>query len=147
MSAEHNAAVVRRAVEAIWNRGELDVADRLFAADYANNGGVIPDLVHGPEAIKLSVALYRAAFPDLHITVDEVIADQDTVLLRWTARSTRPGEPDSSESCRTRSMLTGVTISRLAGGQVMESATHWDRTAVLARLGVRSPEEGTWSTA
>ncbi len=108
---------------------------------------MIPDLVHGPEAIKLSVALYRAAFPDLHITVDEVIADQDTVLLRWTARSTRPGEPDSSESCRTRSMLTGVTISRLAGGQVMESATHWNRTAVLARLGVLSSEEGTCSTA
>ncbi len=147
MSAEHNAAVVRRAVEAIWNRGELDVADRLFAADYANHGGVIPDLVHGPEAIKLSVALYRAAFPDLHIMVDELIAKQDTVLLRWTARSTRPGEPDRRWSSGTPNMLTGVTISRLAGGQVLESATDWNRTAVLARLGVLSPEEGTWSTA
>ncbi len=48
---------------------------------------MIPDLVHGPEAIKLSVALYRAAFPDLHITVDEVIAHEDTVLHRWTAPS------------------------------------------------------------
>jgi hypothetical protein len=77
MSAAHNVAVVRRAVEATWDRGELDVTDRLFAADYANHGGVIPHLVYGPKAIKVSVALYRAAFPDLHIMVDELIAKQD----------------------------------------------------------------------
>ena len=59
MSATQNMEVVRRAVEAIWNRGELDVADVLFASDYVNHHGLILDLVH------------RTAFPDAHITVEE----------------------------------------------------------------------------
>ena len=63
MATEHNVALVRHAVEAIWNRGELEAADAVFAPDYVNHGGLITDLVRGPEAIKVSVALYRRAFP------------------------------------------------------------------------------------
>ena len=58
---EHRGCV--SAVEAIWNRGALEAADALFAPDYVNHGGLIPDLVRGPEAIKVGVALYRTAFP------------------------------------------------------------------------------------
>ena len=72
MDAERNGAAVRRAVEAIWNRGALEAADALFAPDYVNHGGLIPDLVRGPEAIKVSAALYRAAFPGLHVAVDDL---------------------------------------------------------------------------
>jgi len=54
---EDRTDLVRQAVEAIWNRGELDAADALFAPDYVNHGGLIPDLVRGPEAVKLSAAL------------------------------------------------------------------------------------------
>lgn len=51
MSVSAHEAVVRRAIEAIWNRGDLDVADELFAADYVNHHGLISDLILGPEAI------------------------------------------------------------------------------------------------
>lgn len=64
MQSMDNEALVRRGIDAIWNRGELVVADELFGPDYVNHDGLIPDLVHGPEAIKISVALYRVAFPD-----------------------------------------------------------------------------------
>ena len=53
MEQQETGALVRRAVEAIWNRGELDQADGLVAADYINHGGLIPDVVRGPEAVKL----------------------------------------------------------------------------------------------
>lgn len=52
MAEAHNAVLVRRVVEEIWNRGKLDVADVLFASDYINHAGLIPDFVRGPEAIK-----------------------------------------------------------------------------------------------
>ena len=68
MSASANEAVMRTAIEAIWNRGDLDVADDVFAADYVNHDGLIADLVRGPEAIKISAALHRLAFPGLHVT-------------------------------------------------------------------------------
>lgn len=118
--------LVRRAVEEIWNRGELVVADELFAIDYVNHAGLIPDLVRGPEAIKISVALYRTAFPDLQITIDELSAKRNVVLLRWTAHSRTA-----------QGMLTGILISRVAGGQIAESWMQWKQAGVLAQLGCR----------
>lgn len=137
MAEEHNAALVRRVVEEIWNAGNLDLADGLFAPGYVNHAGVIPDLVSGPEAIKFSVALYRTAFPKLHITVDELVAEEDAVELRWTACNAalpersgpRTGQPES---------VTGTTLSRLADGQVMESWTSLDAAGVLRWAGSSS---------
>jgi hypothetical protein len=130
MADAHNAALVRRAVEEIWNQGELEVADLLFAADYINHAGLIPNLIHGPEAIKISVAFYRTAFPELQITIDALTAKRDAVLLRWTAR----GSPAARAPQGT---LTGIIVSRCAGGQIAESWTHWDQAGVLATFGLR----------
>jgi steroid delta-isomerase-like uncharacterized protein len=138
MVAEHNGATVRRAVEAIWNRGALDAADTLFAPDYVNHGGLIPDLVRGPEAIKVSAALYRAAFPDLQVTVDDLVADGETVVLRWTARGTSRSAPAGATAAQRRGEVTGVTRSRLIGGRIVESWTCWDRAGALARLGLEA---------
>jgi predicted SnoaL-like aldol condensation-catalyzing enzyme len=82
-SAERNAAAVLRVVEEVWNRGEIELADELFTPEYVNHNGLVPDLVSGPEAIKVSVALYRAAFPGLHVTVEGLVADGKTVAFRW----------------------------------------------------------------
>lgn len=124
MADSDTVALVRRAVEEIWNRGDLDVADTLFAADYINHAGLIPDLVRGPEAIKISVAFYRTAFPDLQITIDELTTKRDAVLLRWTARSKTA-----------QGTLTGLFISRVDCGQIAESWMQWNRAGALERLG------------
>jgi predicted ester cyclase len=134
MDEAQNAALVRRAVVEIWNGGKVDLADVLFAGDYVNHAGLIPDLVHGPEAIKISVAFYRTAFPDLQITMDELTAKRDAVLLRWTARTNAPLV--GSASSAVQGTLTGIIVSRCAGGQIMESWTHWDQAGVLKQLGM-----------
>ncbi|WP_129671819.1 ester cyclase [Candidatus Chloroploca sp. Khr17] len=128
MAEAHNAVLVRRAVEEIWNQGALAVADVLFAADYINHAGLIPDFVRGPEAIKISVAFYRTAFPNFQITIDVLTAKRDIVLLRWTAHSHTP-----------QGTLTGLLISRCAGGHIVESWIHWDRAGVLAQMGLNHP--------
>jgi hypothetical protein len=125
MAEAHNAALVRRAVEEIWNRGQLDLADVLFATDYINHAGLIPDLVRGPEAIKISVAIYRTAFPNFHITIDALTAKRDAVLLRWTAHGSAAP-----------SALSGIIVSRCAGDQIAESWAHWDQAGVRERLGL-----------
>jgi hypothetical protein len=134
MAEAQNAALVRRAVEEIWNRGKLDVADMLFAADYVNHAGLITDFVHGPEAIKISVAFYRTAFPNFYITMDELTEKRDAVLLRWTARSS--AAPAGSAASATQHSLKGIIVSRCAGGQIMESWIHWDQASVLEQLGI-----------
>ena len=142
MASEDKAAVVRRVVEAIWNRGELAVADELFAPDYVNHQGLIPDLVRGPEAIKLSVALYRAAFPTLHITIEEVTADGEMVVLHWTARRTAPAEGTRSAPGGTQGCLTGVTRSQVVGGTIRASWTDWDQGGVFHQLGLLPAARG-----
>ena len=141
MATADNVVVVRRAVEAIWNRGDLAVADELFAADYVNHDGLIPDLVRGPEAIKLSVALYRAAFPHLQITVEEVRTDGELVVLHWTAHKAPPGAAAGRAPSGPPGMMTGSTRTRLVGDQIAESWTDWDRVGVLRRLGLIPPPE------
>jgi predicted ester cyclase len=123
---------VRRAVEHIWNRGELDLADSLFAAAYVNHGGLISDLVHGPEAIKISVVLFRTAFPEVRVTIEGLTTEWDTVDLRWTAEST----PSNARPGERRGRLTGTTRSSLAHGKIVESWTVWDHASALRRLHV-----------
>jgi hypothetical protein len=136
MSASANETIVRRSIAAIWNRGDLDVADGLFAPDYVNHGGLITNFVRGPEAIKISAAWFRLAFPDLHITVDELSADNDIVVVCWTARTKSANDPVRSPFPANPRPLSGITRSRLAGGKILESWTEWDRARVLRDLGL-----------
>jgi SnoaL-like polyketide cyclase len=139
---ERNRDLVRRAVEEIWNQGDLALADVLFAPTYVNHGGLIPDLLHGPEAIKSGVALYRAAFPDFYITVEALLAEEEMVDLHWSARrgpsTARTGGAAASQG----GALRGTTRSRCAANQIAESWTTWDRAGVLRDLGLVAVEEG-----
>ncbi|HXN02476.1 MAG TPA: nuclear transport factor 2 family protein [Candidatus Dormibacteraeota bacterium] len=120
---------MQRIVDQIWNAGNLELADELFAATYVNHGGLIPDLVQGPEGIKFSVAFYRAAFPGLHLAVDHLDTDEDAITLSWTARG-------QTSADATGGTLTGVTRSLVVDGQILESWTSWDAGLALERLGV-----------
>jgi hypothetical protein len=135
MSASAHEALVCQAIEMIWNRGDLAAADELFASGYVNHYGLIPDLVLGPEAVKVSAALYRVAFPGLHVTVEEISTVEDTVVLRWTARTAAHRLGSGAVGSKPNS-LTGTTRSRIAAGKIVESWTEWDRIGVLRELGV-----------
>jgi hypothetical protein len=126
MSASANEAVVRLAIDAIWNRGDLDVADELFSPGYVNVGSQIGDLIAGPESIKLSAAFYRLAFPDLHVTVEWLATNVDTVVVHWSASRGPPG-PDGAITAQQR-LLRGTTHSRLSDGRIVETRTDWAGT-------------------
>src|ERR1700674_3161656 len=130
-------ALVQRVIDEIWNAGQNDLADDLFAVTYVNHGGLVSDLVQGPEGIKVGVALFRAAFPDLHISVDSLSAIEGIVQLHWTAMPDSRGGPADAVSAR--HSLTGETKSSVVDGRIAESWTSWDSTAALQRLGVFQP--------
>ncbi len=130
-------AVVQRVIDEIWNAGQIDLADDLFAVTYVNHGGLVSDLVQGPEGMKVGVALFRAAFPDLHISVDSLSAIEGIVQLHWTARSTIPdSRGGTADAVSAEHTLTGETKSSVVDGRIAESWTSWDSIAALQRLGV-----------
>jgi len=124
--------LVHLVIDGIWNRGELEMADALFTDGYVNHGGLIPDLIRGPEAIKLSVVLYRKAFPTFEIAVAELTTDEAAIVLRWVAHS---GPPLVDGSAPRTGCLRGITRCRLHDGKIAESWTAWDKRAALVRWG------------
>lgn len=124
-------ALVYLVIDGIWNRGNVEMADALFTDDYVNHGGLIPNMVRGPRAVKFSAILYRIAFPRLQLAIDEVTADDDAVLLRWVAHTGHP--PNDVPPARPVS-LRGTTRCRLQSGKVAETWTHWDTRADLVRV-------------
>src|SRR2546421_9723701 len=114
VSASH-AHLVQRVVDEIWNAGDLDLADELFGRTYVNHGGLVPDLVCGPESVKFSVAVYRRAFPDLRIWTDRLRASGGMVTLHWTARV---GSNNGDGARASGDALTGSTRFSVTGHQI-----------------------------
>jgi predicted SnoaL-like aldol condensation-catalyzing enzyme len=133
VTAATNARLVRQVIEEIWNGGDLELADQVFAPDYVNHGGLIPDLVRGPEAIKVSVALYRLAYPAFRVAVVDLLAQGQMVALHWAAHTTRGHDGGSGAPNRDPDTLRGMTFGRVSGGKIMESWTCWE-TAGAERL-------------
>jgi len=89
MSVEANKMIVRRMFEEIFNQGNLALVDPWVAATFVNHAA--PAHMPGPESLKEHVVLLRTAFPDLHFTVEELIADEERVAARVTFSGTHRG--------------------------------------------------------
>src|SRR5438876_12417081 len=91
MSTEENKALVRRFIEEVHNKGNVDAIDEIYAPDYVNHNPV-PPYTPDREGYKRFIAETRAAFPDYRFSIDDLIAEGDKVVNRWTSRSTHRGE-------------------------------------------------------
>ena len=120
MSAEENKALARRVIEEMFNKGNLDVADELIAQDYVDHDQAMPEDIHGPEGFKDYVSMYRSAFPDLHIQIEDQIAEGDKVVTRWTGTGTHEGELAGIAPTDNQVTLPGMEIVRISDGKLVE---------------------------
>lgn len=136
MSLETNKAITRRFFEEIFSQGKMEVADELFTSDHVNEGpGIFPGLPEGPEGIKMLVGTYRQTFPDLKFSVDEQIGEGDKVVTRWTAIGTPKDQMSDIPVPDTAKTATGVTIIRIANGQIAHSWAIFDQFGLMQQLG------------
>jgi steroid delta-isomerase-like uncharacterized protein len=135
MSAE-NKAIARRLLEEAFNSGNLDVIDELLAPEFVNYDAALPEPTTGIDAAKVNIGGYRAAFPDLRITLEQQVADGELVATRWTARGTHQGELFGIAPTGKQATVTGITIDRIVGGRIVESWTNWDTLGLMQQLGV-----------
>ena len=134
MSTEQNKAIVRRIYDEIINQGNFEVADELFASEYVYRSPGTPDL-RGPDGFKELIGGYRSAFPDLHMTVQEMIAEGDSVASRWTAEGTHQGELMGIAPTGRHASIAGLIVTRLAGGKAVEDFEIFDVMGLLQQLG------------
>jgi steroid delta-isomerase-like uncharacterized protein len=133
----------RRLLEEAFNQGNLELADQLVAPDAVNHDPAEPAHIRqlrGPEVLKRTVRMYREAFPDVRITVDDVIAADDKVVQRWHSEGTHQGQLEGLAPTGVRGSVTGISIDRWKDGKVVESWTEWDNLGLARQLGAAPPE-------
>jgi len=134
MPVEENKAIVRRCYEEL-NKKNLGIGDELFAANYVNHqpgGGE----VHGPEELKQLLTGFFTAFPDLRFTVEDLVAEGDKVVARWTSQGTHKGEFMGIAATGKQGATTGIAIFRIVGGKVVEEWAEMDMLGMMQQLGV-----------
>ncbi len=137
--SEQNKTIVRRLFEELWNKGNLSVADQLFSPNYAHHDPSTPDFGRGPESERKRATLYRTAFPDLQLTIEDIIAEGETVMARWSCRGTHKGDLSGIAPTGKQFTISGVTIARLTNGKLAEGYVNWDALGLMQQLGV-APE-------
>jgi predicted ester cyclase len=135
MSSEQNKAIVRRLLEEPW-KGDLRVIDELVDRKYVGYDPSIPEPLRGPEGFKENISTYRAAYSDARITVDDQIAEGDKVATRWTGRGKHDGDLMGVAPTGKQVKVSGLTLSRLANGKVIEEYTNWDTFGMMQQVGV-----------
>ena len=120
MSVEENEAIVRRVVEEFWNKRDMEVADELFATNYVNHDPVMGEL-EGLEGFKQWATQGLTGFPDLQITIEDMVAEGDKVAVRLTATGTHTGEFMGVPPTGVHVTNTRIHIFRFAGGKIVES--------------------------
>jgi predicted ester cyclase len=137
MSTETNKSIVRRLFKEAFEQGNLAVLDEIIAPDQVNGGpGALPGMPSGPEGSKMLISAYRNAFPDLHFTIDEQVAEGNTVVTRWTAHGTHNGEFAGISPTGKSATVVGIGVDRIENGKMIESWGLFDQFGMLQQLGV-----------
>lgn len=139
MSTEENKAVVRRFIAEVVNGNNLSAVDELFAPNYVLYMSHSPEPSRGTENVKHVAAMFRSAFPDWHNTIEDMLADGEKVVTRWTERGTHQGEFQGIAPTGKQVTLTGIDIYRISDGMIAEQWVQADMLGFMQQLGVVPP--------
>jgi len=135
MSTKENKAGQRRVAEEVFNKGNLAIIPELFAPNYVSHESG----AKGPEGFKQAVTMGRTAFPDLHMTIDDMVAEGDKVVTRYTFTATHKGEYMGIAPTGKKVTVSGIVITRWVGGKEVEAWGVMDTLAMMQQMGVVPP--------
>lgn len=130
-----NKEIIRRVVDGVWMDRNFAVVDELIAQDYIGHDPTQPEPIRGRDGFKQFVGMYQAAFHDAAVTIDDQIAEGDRVVTRWTGRGTHTGELMGIAPTGKEVTVSGITVTRLAGGKIAEEWELMDALGMLVQLG------------
>lgn len=133
--SEQNKTVVRRLFEDHWNRKNAALVREFYTPTVSLH---TPDgELTGLEGASLLLQAYSTAFPDFHLTIDDLVSEDDKVAVRWTFRGTHRGPlADVPATGKSVNVANGIAIYRLAAGKISEGHFAWDKYELLRQLGV-----------
>jgi steroid delta-isomerase-like uncharacterized protein len=130
---EQNKALAKRVFEEILSGGRFELADQLYAKDFVNHG------IHRTASLEEDQAALKGwhqAFPDITITAEKLIAEDDLVAIYWIARGTNTGTGNGLPATGKKGELAGITIWRIVNGKIREEWSAFDQLSMMQQLGL-----------
>ena len=135
MGAAENAALIQRFYDEGWNANDLGVYDELVTPDFVDHQA-LPGLEPGREGFKMLNVMFRSAFPDVWVTVDQIVADDDKVACRWTSTGTHKGDLFGIPATGNEVKITATVWYRIEDGKLAEGWINRDDVGLMRQLGV-----------
>jgi steroid delta-isomerase-like uncharacterized protein len=140
MSDAENKTIARRFNEDVWGRGDQAALEELLDPDFVDHDA-LPGQPPGREGHKQILAAFRSAFPDLNVTTEDIVAEGDKVVSRWTARGTHQGELLGIAPTGNGVTIKGIDVLRVAEGRIVERWAQFNDLEMMQQLGVVPPPE------
>jgi steroid delta-isomerase-like uncharacterized protein len=132
---ETNMAAIRLWLEEGWSKGNVDVADQMIAPGFKVHGAGGQVISSGPDGAKELVRIWRRAMPDGMMTIDDMFAENDLVVIRMTWRGTHLGEFYGTPASGKQITCTSIGIDRLENGKVVEGWGELDMLGMMQTMG------------
>ena len=136
MSAEFNKIYLRAVTEEVFNQGKLVVLDHAVGASYVAHDNLSLEPIKGREELKQFFSKLRDAFPDMKMTLDDLIAEDEKVVNRFTCTGTHKGDLMGIPPTGKKVTWNGIGIHHFANGKMIESWIYADVLGILHQLGV-----------
>ena len=133
MSIEENKAIARREGEE-YNKRNVAIVDELCASNYVKHAAGGQE-IRGPEGAKQFLTMLLTAFPDFHITIEDMVAEGDRVVTRLTFTGTHQGDLMGIAPTGKQVMWTAINIHRIVGGKFVETWQEGDALGLMQQLG------------
>ena len=134
---EQNKALIRRWFEEVWNKGRADAIPELFAAEGVAHGlsDDAANPLRGPAGFLPFHTQFRGAFPNIEVVVEDQIAEGDMVATRCSVRGKHTGDSLGFAATQAPVEFTGVTITRIKDGKIVEAWNNFDFMKMYRQLG------------
>jgi predicted ester cyclase len=139
MSTEANKAIIRAFFEEVWNQGNEEAIDRFIAENAVGND---PDFGVGREGFRRQWRQWREGFSDLRFTIDEIVAEGDTVVARWTLTGTHDGPFLALGPTGRTIRVAGMSLDHLRDGILVSGFDGWDNLGLRQQLGLVDEGDG-----
>jgi len=136
-----NKELLRNFYSEAFNKHNVDAVGQFIATNVVSHSN--PPEAQGLEGVKQLLSMYFAAFPDLKVTIEDMIAEGDKVVARFTMTGTHKGEFMGIAATGKKVTVTGIEILRIAEGKLVEHWEAFDELGMMQQLGTIPSPEGT----
>lgn len=136
MSTQDNKALIRRFFEEVYTRKNLAAIKEFIAPNHIDHAATAASLPDGLEGSRQAIGMMLKAFPDLHVTIEDMIAEGNKVVVRMTMHGTQQGAFGSIPPTGKQVAVSTIDIIRIEGGQIVEEWGIDDRLGMIQQLGL-----------